>query len=345
VSVYSDKFRKKRIQLGQSFDGKTKVYLAPGQKVENYIFFDLECDDYESPCEGTIITSNSNSIELKEGEPLSYYVSEENKEMVFSLTSSSTVANVWARGQMEIITTLSHNNYIKKDKENYYIVKGGLNSQTFSVKGTVGDFINVGYIGYTEQKIKEETFYISNSALTVDEFTFIGYLKKGTLNNVCYPMKIRDIPRDDKAVFGVGLIFTKIVYTYLLNEKGEKHLSSENDINNSGMTITSFLETALSSNKICISFPPQNITQFSSINEIVYSYKLTKGLTLKNNNFNFYEPQNRGIFYPRIVEKKSRVAFIPQNYGQFTKMTMSLYSIFGFPKMTVVDCNTYPKCP
>ena len=345
VSVYSDKSRKKRIQLGQSFNGKTKVYLAPGQKVDNYIFFDLECDDYESPCEGTIITSNSNSIELKEGEPLSYYVSEENKEMIFSLTSSSTVANVWARGQMEIITTLSHNNYIKKDKENYYIVKGGLNSQTFSVKGTVGDFINVGYIGYTEQKIKEETFYISNSALTVDEFTFIGYLKKGTLNNVCYPMKIRDIPRDDKAVFGVGLIFTKIVYTYLLNEKGEKHLSSENDINNSGMTTTSISETILSTNKICISFPPQNITQFNSINEIVYSYKLTKGLTLKNNNFNFYEPQNRGIFYPRIVEKKSRVAFIPQNYGQFTKMTMSLYSIFGFPKMTVVDCNTYPKCP
>jgi len=342
VSVYSDSSRMKRIQLGQSFNGKTKVYITPGQHMGNVIYFDLECDEYS--CGGTILSSYSNNIELKEGEPLSYYVSEGNINMEFSLTSNLNMFNIWARGQKEIITELPSINSIKKNKENYYIVKENLNSQIFKVKGTVGDFINVGFIGYKEQNFNEQKYYISNVPLTADEFTFIGYLKKDTLNNVCYPMQTRNTPNELEAVFGVGLIFTKIVYTYLLNDKGEKIFSSEKDINNSGMKIFSLSETELSSNKICIEFPPKNITQYSNINEIVYSYKLTKGLTLKSNNFNFYEPQHRGVFYPRILKKNSRVAFIPQNNDQFTKMTMSLYSIFGFPKMTVVDCNNYPKC-
>ena len=345
LSVYSDGSRMKRIQLGQSFNGKTKVYLAPGQKVGNSIFFDLECDDYGSPCEVSLLASYSNSIDLKEGEQLSYYVSEGNTNMEFSLTSSSRMINIWAKGQMDIITQLPSINSVKYAKDNYYIVNQSLNSQKFSVKGTVGDFINVGYIGYTEQEINGEKFYISNSPVTVDEFTFLGYLKKGTLNNVCYPMQTRNTPREDEAVFGVGLIFTKIVYTFILDEKGEKKFSNEKDINNSGMASISFSETDLSSNKVCFTFPPQNMTQFSNVNEMAYSFKLTNGKTLKNNNFNFYEPQKRGVFYPRMVQKNSKVAFIPQNYGQFKKMTMSLYSIFGFPKMTVVDCNTYPKCP
>ena len=83
VSVYSDGSRMKRIQLGQSFNGKTIVYLAPGQKVGNSIFFDLECDDYVSFCDGSIFTSDSKSIDLKEGEQLSYYVSEGNSIKFF----------------------------------------------------------------------------------------------------------------------------------------------------------------------------------------------------------------------------------------------------------------------
>ena len=343
LSVYSDESRTKRIQLGQSFNGKTTVYLTSQQKVNNKIYLDLECSDYS--CEGIIKNSFLDAIYLKEGEPLSYYVSEGNKNMEFILNSESSMNNIWARGQMSISTELPYLYNKEKNKENDYIVTGILISQKFVVKGTVGDLINVGYIGYTEQNNNGEKYYLSKSNLVVDEFTFFGFLKKNILEKVCYPMHIRTNPRKEEAVFGVGLIFTKIAYTYTLDENGQVKNSNENDINNSGMTTNSFSETDLSSHKVCIGFPPQNLTQFNSVNEIVYSYKLTQGVTSKNNNFNFYQPQLRGIFYPRIIQKNSKIAFIPQNYGQFKKMTMSLYSIFGFPKMTVFDCDNYPNCP
>ena len=344
VSVYSDSSRMNRIQLGQSFNGQTQLYLSPRQKSGNSIYIELECNEY--PCSGTLSGSFSTNIILAEGEQLSYYVTEQNTEMEFSLTSSSRIVNIWARGQMKIDTTLSSSlRSIRKDKDNYYIVTEALNSQKFLVIGTPGDLINVGYIGYDEQNINGVNYHFSKTPLTVDEFTLSGYLKRQTLENVCYPIKVRGEAKPEEPVFGIGLILTKIAYTYVLDENGQKKFSYENDINNSGMATISFSEAEALNYKICIEFPPKEMAQYSTVNEIVYSYKVTKGLTSKGNNFNFYEPQLRGVFYPRVVQKNSKVAFIPQNYGQFKKMTMSLYSIFGFPKMTVVDCDTYPNCP
>ena len=342
ISTYSDISRTNRIQLSQSYNGLSKLYLTPEQKIVDEVYFDLECSQY--PCYGQIENSYSNYIELEEGETLNYYVSNSNLEMIFSLTSKedSEISNVWARGQMEITTDLPLLK-IKKEKENYYIVNKKMNKVQFIVRGTIGDYINVGFIGFKYENLGNQKYYISQTNLIVDEEVLSGYLKKGALDKVCYPLIMRDNPYEDVNIYGTGIISTKIAYSFISDKDGINITSPKEAINKAG-----YIVSYLSSNKIndyyfCVTFPPENeFEQFSEIDEIVFNYQLTQGLT--QNSYNIYEPQIRGIFYPRLINKNSKIALIPQNNGEFEKMNMDLLAISGFPKMTIVQCDDYPIC-
>jgi len=342
LSAYSDISRTNRIQLAQSYNGHSKLYLTPGQKTDDKIYFDLECSKY--PCSGRIENSYSSDIELEEGETLNYYVSNSNLEMQFSLTSkeNSEISNVWARGQLKITTELPLST-IKKENENYYIVTQKMNKQQFKVTGTIGDYINVGFIGFKNGKLGKEKYYISETNLFVDEDVLTGYLKKGSLEKVCYPMTMRNNHSEEVNIYGTGIILTRFAYSFISNKKGKNIESSIEEINKAG-----YIVSHISSNKIndlyfCVTFPPKNESQqINSINEIVFTYQLTQGST--QNSFNIYEPQIRGIFYPRIIKKNAKIALIPQNNGDFEKMNMDLLASSGFPKMTIVQCDNYPIC-
>ena len=343
LSAYSDISRKNRIQLAQSYNVQTKLYLTPGQKIDDVIYFDLECSKY--PCYGRIENSYSNNIDLEEGETLNYYVSNSNLEMKFSLTSkeNSDISNVWARGQLGITTELNLST-IKKEIENYYIINQKMNKQEFIVRGTIGDYINVGFIGFKDGNLGKEKYYISQTNLIVDEDVITGYLKKGSLDKVCYPILMRDNPSNEVNIYGTGIISTKIAYSFISHKNGTNITSPLEAINKEGYIVSHISSKRIDDHYFCVTFPPDKneFKQFNSINEIVFTYQITQGLT--QNSFNIYEPQIRGIFYPRVIKKDSKIALIPQNNGEFEKMNMDLLASSGFPKMTIVQCDNYPIC-
>ena len=343
LSAYSDSGRSKRIQLAQSINGNTKLYLSPNQIKEN-MFIKLECSQY--PCQGNIEFSYSEKIDLIEGETLSYYVTNDNVEMEFSLSpnKSSVISNIWARGQLNINTTLNLNSSDYVNKSNYYIIKHSIDKTHFKVKGTSGDFINVGFIGYKKAQNSNEGFYISNTMLTVNESVITTYLQKDIIENVCFPIQTRKCIDTIEPLFGNGIIFTKIAYSFKRDKNGTN--LDDYTVNNLfplGSISNIFHSHEILTQDICFSFPPDKFTQFNDIKEIILTYQIARGLSF-DKGFNLYEPQLNGVFYPRFLKKKQKVFFIPQFGGNFAKMTLNLMSMMGFPKMSIVDCDNYPLC-
>ena len=336
LSAYSDESRQKRIQLGQSYKGKIKIYVSLiGYQ---HIYIDVVCPNNED-CSGKFICSFIDKIELEEGQPISYYVNRESEEIEFSLTTKSEKSNIWARGQYNIKTQLYGG--IKKTIENrgdFYIIEGEKISTSFIVRPTKGDYINVGYMGYN----KRDKNYDSSAYIRVDGPSLTGYLKKGNLEEICYNIDENDISNDD-FVLGNGILLTKVGYSYIAYKSGKEYPSG-------GSLYTSgFIKNGLyyqkdreDDFKICITFPnPDNFTQYNKVNEIIFVYQLEKAT---EKIYTLYEPQLNGILYPRITLKGSKTAFISQNNGIFQKMSLNLMSSIGFPKMYVIECDNFPLC-
>ena len=332
LSAYSDSSREKRIQLGLSYKGKISLYLSC-QDFEN-IYMEVECPK-DNDCSGTISYSFINTIELKEGQPISYYVNRKNEEIEFTLSLDSEKSNIWARGQYNITTQLSSGYEEKKTIENrgdFYLIKGRTTSTSFKVKPTQGDYINVGYMGYNNN-------YDSNQNIEIDGLPLTGYLIKDVLDEICYTLNEKDIFQNE-LVIGNGIIFTKIGYSYIKsgNDKPRGSLYTSGFIKN-GLY---FPENNQEKFKICITFPESNTYhQYNQVKEIIFVYQLEKSST---DEFTLYEPQLNGVLYPRTIQKGSKAAFISQNNGIFSKMSLNLMSTLGFPKMFVIECNNYPLC-
>ena len=333
ISIFDDSTRTKRIQLGQSFKGKSKMFLHLNQFKDNKIYFDVECPSH---CQVSIDYEIMTNIKLNEGEPFSYYVNEGSKNMVFELSTNSKISNIWARGQFPITTVLNVSN--KKNYGNYYIVEN-MPLSVFKVEGTIGDYINVGYMGYS--KIDDDID--SSTKLTVDGPILTGFLLKDTLDKICFTID-NDLNTNDY-IFGTGNILTKIAYSYSADEDGKIISNFKNEkLVTSGIIKHFFKANQLTGVKQCFTFPDSNeFEQYSKIKEIVFTYQLTKGASTENN-FNLYEPQLNGISYPRLISKGSKVAFIGIKNENFKKMTLSLMASNGFPKMHVINCDTYPLC-
>ena len=334
LSAYSDQLREKRIQLGQSFKGKIKIYLY--LRYYQNIYMEVECAN-NNDCSGKVIYSFIDKIDLEKGEPISYYVNGENEEIEFNLNVDAEKSNIWARGQYPIETQLEGKE--KKTIENrgdFYIIDGKLTG-TFIVKPTKGDYINVGYIGYKHG----DHNYDSNQDIEIDGPSLTGYLKKGKLDEICYTINEADIS-DDELVLGNGIIFTKIGYSYISYKSGTEYP-------NGSLYTSGFIKNGLffpkdnqDQFKICITFPKSDeFHQFSEVNEIIFVYQLEKA-TVRD--FTLYEPQLNGVLYPRTIQKGSKTAFISQKDSSFNKMSLNLMSLTGFPKMYVIECENYPIC-
>ena len=180
---------------------------------ENTVYCTIECDSND--CSGNYNTDFLSSIVLQEGDVLNYYVSSTDP-WEFSLNSDTDKSNVWARGQKTIKTSLSTNSE-KQETGNFYIVSRNMRNVAFSVQGEVGDFINVGLIGYNG-KSEIEMKYESNTKIIVNGQTLTGFLKKGTLETICYKLqKLKEEEGDAEiTVFGTGIILTKIAIFFVL---------------------------------------------------------------------------------------------------------------------------------
>ena len=342
VSVYSDSSRTNRVQLAQSFNGRTLLYHQLSRN-ENTVYCTIECDSND--CSGNYNTDFLSSIVLQEGDVLNYYVSSTDP-WEFSLNSDTDKSNVWARGQKTIKTSLSTNSE-KQETGNFYIVSRNMRNVAFSVQGEVGDFINVGLIGYNG-KSEIEMKYESNTKIIVNGQTLTGFLKKGTLETICYKLqKLKEEEGDAEiTVFGTGIILTKIAFAYILDDSGEQYvddLTLDDTVLPSGIVAHILPASQVNRQNLCITFPKEKtFSQFEDIEEIVYTYHLVKG-SKTNTGINLYEPQLKGILYPRITLRESNTAFIAHSIDS-EKINFNMNAMDGFPQMYVIDCDNYPLC-
>ena len=96
LSAYDSDKKTPRIQLAQSFNGVSKLYISK-KYFNTQIFLDLECSDYNS-CSGTIKAEEFVKIPLYDGEQISYYINGPEETIEFVLNCDSPISNVWARG-------------------------------------------------------------------------------------------------------------------------------------------------------------------------------------------------------------------------------------------------------
>ena len=322
LSAYDNSNRIERVQLGQSYFGKTKLYLS----IEDYkdkIYFDLECSSNYN-CSGEKNYSFLESIELIQGEPINYYVNKEDEIIYFSIHLKNKISNVWARGQYNITTELSSNFIKKRNIENsgeIYIIKNE-NEKDLTLKVTAkkGDYINVGYIEYDKDNN-------SISELENEGPPITGYLHENVMNNVCYKIKANDIN-----LLGKGIIFTKYAKTYL--KKDNKNISPKF----TKEFISHKFKEKIS--HVCFTFP--NKSEYNNtIEEIVFTYEIENPV---KEFFINKEPQLNGIFYPGAITNGSRVVYISHKNGLFDILSFKLNSFLGFPKMNIAYCNNYPLC-
>ena len=345
ISYYNDYSKSRRIQLSQSINGISKLYISPNQIQTDNIYFDLECSNYSNSfCSGIIYNKFFPKIKLFEGEQLNYYVSENNTIMEFVLNSYNLISNVWAKGQLNISTELN-GDYDRKVNDNYYIViKGEIKETEFIVRGCPGDYINVGFFGYSKDQESDNNEYEYNSKIIVNDAPITGFLKRNILEKLCFAIKVDNntVIGNNNYIFGNGKIMTKIAYF------SEEYINSSREIKGkilpSGMIFNEISPNEIEKKRICISFPDSNtFPQYNNINEIVFTYQITTGSS-NENHYNLYEPQINGEFYSRAIIPQERVAFLGKINSNFKEMNFILNIFKGFPKMTIIECNNYPFC-
>ena len=102
-----------RKQLSQSSTDPTIMWLNKEQ-IKNNFYFSIECIKY--PCDFQIDLIGSNSSKLEIDTQYTYFVSEENKKMVFTIdtnkyielfnNSDDYIVTIWAKGGQDIRSTL-----------------------------------------------------------------------------------------------------------------------------------------------------------------------------------------------------------------------------------------------
>lgn len=308
-----------RNQLSQSLSGKAFMWLNQNQ-IKNGFYLSVECS--ESPCKYSLIVALKENIQLILGQPYSYSVTEENKETTFIIIGNpnnfeipyyhdNCKISIWAKGNNDINTELKLDNFQKHPKFNAYLYKIGKPQEIeyiFIVKGTIGDFINVG-------------------ALFFDGYNYCPHIIKD-LGLEISPFFIKGILDDAHFLFPGTIEVSRSLYYFDNDYESSNFLNSENS------SISNYSE-------VFIHIDPYDKYSFFSLQYIEY----TDHKTSKNGKIKFYTPQNLGIIYERIIKKNEIVGLIPmkpENDFDYLKYYVALKE--GEFKTYIYKCDNYPLC-
>ena len=168
----------------------TKVYLWLNKaQIKDGFYFKVEIQDknIKGP-KFTIDITKSDYIELDiKNFEYRYFITEQNKNMDFLIKGEKDFFQedasiiLWADGNKKIIVNINSTNYVKHNKHNAFIIYNIEKYQSFilSVKGCIGDFVNVGVIFV----IKKKELY--NPPYTIEHILKI-FLKKNILEKICF---------------------------------------------------------------------------------------------------------------------------------------------------------------
>ena len=206
ISIYKDPEFIDRKQMDQSLDGLSYVMLNEEQ-IGTDFYLSIECA--KLPCTYTLNLFYKNYLLLREQEPYTCYITEENKVMKFGLMGDKIkayldegdVVLVYARGNKYITTQLEGLSYTKHSEYNVYIITNITKDPDefgmlyFTVEAKVGDLINVGYLVFGN-KYKNNTF---SKTITHNGDEYIGFLKKGVIEQNSFRVE-KEIDEDEEEI-------------------------------------------------------------------------------------------------------------------------------------------------
>ena len=320
ISYYRDdsKFEERK-QLSQNITGTTKMILT-NEQIKNYFYLSVECS--KLPCNYILTIKSLDIVELILGEQYSYYVSEENKEMnfiikgnieyVYNLTEyENGIISIWVKGSKDIISELKEKYTDKHPKYNSYIIK--INGEkeieyNILIKGTLGDYINVGSL-FFEGKINLTCPMI----FTNNGIELTGFLKKNSLDKICYKFSKN----------------TSIYETLTLAQYDHQFIINFDEDNSSQNYVLD-----------CYSLPDK-----APYDELFYSIHFMKNTKYDGQGMNKYSPQVLGINYERYIEEGQSIGIIPMKPDDnFKFLTYYININDKRVNLYMYICNTYPLC-
>lgn len=311
-----------RKQLSQNVnkDIEAEIILNKAQ-IKDLFYFTVECSTYKCNYDIDILGIDKIEINLNDKYSYSYYVTEETKEMNFTIkgTFSDTnfgrivgnnVVNIWAKGNKEITSKLDAKNSEKLSEFNAYIIKLDKVENfeyNFQVVGKTGDLINVG-VSFFDGTY--HNFYPNAINKNINELS--GIFKKGVKELNCFK-----IERENQ------------------KETGYISYTDYNNYNIGYMTLLTLYNDEKYF-KRCLSI--------SDGDEGFYSIQYIK----KNdqNNINIYPPQMLGKEYSRYMGEGDIIQLIPIK-PDYDYKYLTYHINVGQGKTVkayVNSCNNYPLC-
>ena len=166
ISYYQgDKTFSNRKQLSYGSLNTTSMWLKKEQVKDGFY---LSIETTYSVCDYSLLICQKNTVELLPGEQYSYYITNENKEMIFSITKENFSSeaekyiNFWALGSNNIISSIKgnysdySNDYKKHSNYNAYIIKVGNRNYEYNItiSGKPGDLIKIGNLACSRKNVK-----------------------------------------------------------------------------------------------------------------------------------------------------------------------------------------------
>ena len=327
ISYYQDEYLEERKQLAQSLFGTTTMWLSKKQ-IENEFYLTVDC--YVEPCNYTIDIMPKDICELPLHEQLTYYITEENKEMKFKISGTPSfcevsknlelknknVITITAKGSKKIESVLEGVeglNYVKHSSYEAYLVELKKSKEleefefTLTVKGQLGDLITIGSF-FSDGTV----FNLCPIKNEKSGFEITGFLKKNFKSQNCFRVKA-------------------YAANFAHNSYSWDNIEVEHSVNGNayydGYRV------------MCFDFPKNG-----EYDEIFYTYHFLL--------FNSYQKElikypvsYLGHNYRRnlwINETIGLLAVQPDN--DFKYLTYNVNNTYGVVKASLITCYNYPFC-
>lgn len=315
---------KDRKQFSQNSYGNVFIWLNKDQ-IKKEFYLSIE-NAKQEPNNYTLTILLKDTVELSLNEQYTYFVTEENKPMNFSIVNdldsediTENLIILWAKGNKNInsLIDLPENTQMQKhQKYNVYMIfseEFNKFSYNFNITGEIGDMINVGSILFNPQDL-----IISDKLFGDQEVELTGFLKKNFIDSVCYKFKT------------INTFFEHASYVIYDNVENLEE-SHQYNYDLKGYDLK------------CVSFPENIVAE-----EIFYSIYFTP---LDNNNteikrINTFSPiQLTGFNYKKYLKNGETIGLMPiMPDGDFNFLTYYVNSLKGKLKVEMHTCENYPLC-
>ena len=326
-----------RIQLSYNPTLVNYIWLTKNQVKEGK-YIKITCPE---ECNYDLKLVNSDNLIMEEDSEYNYYVSDNNKEMIFdfSLDSSnydeSSYITIWVIGVKEKKVLIKGGEIISQnieDERYIYNLKISDNIKV-TVEATKGDLISIG-----SRIIKNGA---STSPLLMNSPEIYGLLNDAEgQNKTCYPLKTTKFSFDDEDLVYISIkIYNDFGLVYFLY--GESLVDQVTFIKTgySNFRLTAKYASILS---FCVGIPSEY--DYLDIDKVTYGISMSYSYNEKYNSL-IYTPQRLGEFYPRIIDGGNLVGFIGMPPNKKSEMIeYNMITTLGFPDMHFDICTTYPLC-